>query len=98
MFWRRGLGIGSALIEAVRQSAGAMALHKEKVRMCRELGDKAGLARSLMNQALLLVLKMNQSQKALPMADEAYRLAARCGYASLAEQIEGIRAKIRSHI
>jgi tetratricopeptide (TPR) repeat protein len=33
---------------------GAMALHKEEERICRELGDKDGLSTSLGNQALIL--------------------------------------------
>ena len=73
-----------------------MALHKEEERICRELGNKEGLAFSLINQASLLGLGKNQPQKALPMADEAYRLAAGSGYSSLAREIDGIRAKIRS--
>ena len=44
-----------ALILAARGDLdGAMALHKEKERICRELGDKAGLQLSLNNQALIL--------------------------------------------
>jgi len=73
-----------------------MALHKEQERICRELGNKQWLASSLINQAFVLGLKKNQPKKALPMADEAYRLASGSGYTSLARHIDGIRAKIRS--
>jgi tetratricopeptide (TPR) repeat protein len=74
---------------------GAMLLHKEAECLCRELGDTELLATSLANQASILGAGLNQPREALALADEAYRLAADCGYASLVQQIEAIRAAVR---
>lgn len=54
---------------------GAWTLHKEEERLCRELGDPNGLAISLINQALLLARDRSRPREALPLAEEAHRLA-----------------------
>jgi hypothetical protein len=66
---------------------GAMALHKEEERICRQLGDPANLARSLANQALLLGLTMGRSHAALPLAEEAFGMASQHDLTELAEQL-----------
>ena len=66
---------------------GAMALHKQKERICRQLGDPANLARSLANQALLLGLTMGRSHAALPLAEEAFGMASQHDLTELAEQL-----------
>ncbi|MCX6055280.1 MAG: DUF4062 domain-containing protein [Chloroflexi bacterium] len=60
----------------------------------RELGDINGLATVLINRATLLGLEMDQPQKAMSLADEAFRLADTCGYDRLAEQIKSLRVLI----
>ncbi len=92
------LGNQALILRARGDLDGAMALHKEAERLCREVGDRHGLAISLVNQAAILGLRMNQPQLALPLADEAYRLASECGYAPLAQQIESTRTKIRQRL
>ena len=75
---------------------GAMKLHKQAEQICRELGNVHGLALSLANQASLLAFERNRPAEALPLVEEAYRLARDHGYESLAEeQIEPILDSIR---
>lgn len=54
-----------------------MALHKEEERLCRELGSKDGLRRSLYNQAHLLFYARGDPRSALPKCEEATRNANR---------------------
>jgi hypothetical protein len=71
---------------------------EEQERICHELGNVYGLATSLIIHATLLGLKMEQPQQALPLADEAYRLAASGGYKDLTAYIETMRAQIRQRL
>jgi len=92
---QRSLG-NQALILMVRGDlGGSMALHKQKEQICRELGNKNGLAISLINQALLLADKTSQPAAALPLAEEAYRLASGHGYITLVAQIKPILESLR---
>jgi tetratricopeptide (TPR) repeat protein len=75
---------------------GAMALWEEEERICRELGNVESLAGSLANQALMLAQDMNRPREALPLAEEAYRLASDNGYATLADQVKRILDIVRS--
>ena len=75
---------------------GAFRLHREQERICREMGNVEGIAISLANQVLLLAMDRNRPEEALPLAEEAYRLARDHGYAPLAEQIKPIMDDIRS--
>jgi len=74
---------------------GAMALHKESERICREMGNVHGLAISLANQANLLAFSRRRPGEALPLAEEAYRIATRHGLTALAKQIEPMLEKVR---
>jgi hypothetical protein len=51
----------------------AKALLKEQERICRELGDKHGLARSLIYQAVILVQKEKKGD-AHRLAEESFNL------------------------
>ena len=75
---------------------GAMALHKEGERIWRELGNPEGLAASLANQANLLSTELNQHRQALPLAEEAFRLATNHGLATLANWSKSVLDKVRS--
>ena len=77
---------------------GAWALHKEKERLCRELGDPNGLATSLANQAVLLARGRSRPREALPLAEEAHRLATDHGLMALAPQVERILNFVRSRL
>jgi tetratricopeptide (TPR) repeat protein len=70
---------------------GALALYQEAGTLFRELGNKKGLALLLINQGLLFGRELNQPNVALPLVDEAYRLAAECGYDTLARNIQVVR-------
>ena len=61
----------------------------------RELDDNKGQALCLANQAELLAEKMVQPQEALPLAEEAYRIATENGLTDLVEQIKPILESIR---
>jgi len=76
-----------------------MKLHQETERICRELGNVEGIARSLANQAHLLAYNRKQPIEALPLVEEAYRVARDHGYVHLAEQqikpiLDAIRAML----
>jgi Flp pilus assembly protein TadD len=81
------LGNQAVILYARGDLDGAMALLKEEERICRQLGDPANLARSLANQALLLGLTMGRPRAALPLAEEAFRMASQNNLTELAEQI-----------
>lgn len=90
------LGNQALILQARGDLEGAMVLHREAERLCRELGTPEGLAISLVNQAHLLANNLGQPGGALPLAEEAYRLATEHGLAALVEQIEPILDSIRS--
>ena len=60
-----------------------MRLHKEQEAICRRLNDPNGLAITLVNQAHLLAFSLSQPAAALPLAEEAARLAAKHGLIAL---------------
>jgi hypothetical protein len=84
-----------ALILQARGGLDGAALLKEKERISRELGSVDVLAISLVNQADLLAFSRRCPSEALPLAEEAYRIAARHGLTALAKQIEPILEKVR---
>jgi len=89
------LGNQALILQDRGELDAAMALHKEKERLCRELGDPSGLAISMINQASILGLKMGRVREALPLAEEAVRLANRHGLSALARQIQTILEELR---
>ncbi|MCX6844512.1 MAG: tetratricopeptide repeat protein [candidate division WOR-3 bacterium] len=92
------LGNQALVLQARGDLDGAMKLHKEQERICRELGSKYGLATSLTNQAWMMSENLNRPREALPLAEEAYRLASEHGYATLAQQVKGILDSIRAKL
>ena len=73
---------------------GAMALYREKERLCRELGNPEGLPVSLANQAEMLSSARGRRREARRLADEALAIATRHGYQRLVPEIECIRDSI----
>ena len=73
-----------------------MKLHKEGERICKELGNKEGLATTLASQAILLYNNMHKSDEALLRAEEAYRIATGHGMTALAQQIKSIVDMIKN--
>lgn len=72
-------------------------MHQELVRICRDTDDKAGLASTLINEAVLLSYLLSMHVEALPLAQEAYKIAITEGLFDLAQQIEPILEYIRSN-
>ena len=75
------------LLQATGDVQGALASLKEVERLCRELGEMEGLANCLNNQAFLLADGLGRPAQALPLAEEAQRLAHEYGLARLAQEI-----------
>jgi hypothetical protein len=76
---------------------GAMKLHKEEERICREVGNVNGLQRSLGNQALILS-QQKRHREALSAAEEGYRLALGHGYTALTKQILPVLERVGEEI
>jgi tetratricopeptide (TPR) repeat protein len=72
----------------------ALKLFKEQEQICRGLGNKSEIAESLKNQAYLLARYLRQHQKALPLANEAHKIAVDNGLADLAKEIKSVIEKI----
>jgi hypothetical protein len=75
----------------------AMTLLKEQERLCRQLSNPHSLAVSLANQAFVLGFNRGQFQEALPLIEEAHRLATAHGLLALLQRMidpigSGIRA------
>jgi hypothetical protein len=73
---------------------GAMSLLKQQEEICRRLDDPNRLAASLTTQASLLARKSNQPHLALPLVEEADRLASTHGLTGLAQEIAACRQEI----
>ena len=84
----------AVLLDASAGPEEILKVQKENERVCRELGDHRELAISLIHQAVILGLRMNQPRAALQLAGEAYQLAVQCGDETLANQIESIQYQI----
>jgi hypothetical protein len=76
----------------------AMRLHKEEERICRELSNIEGIATSLINQSSLLARDRGQPHGALPLAEEAYRLAVGHGLIALVKKIKPILDFVKSRV
>jgi tetratricopeptide (TPR) repeat protein len=96
---KRGLGVSLSYQALILRSLGqfdrALALHKEEEAVWRELGSPDGLAASLANQAHLLGLSMGRRNEALPLAEEAYRLASEHGLTVVAQQVRQVLDRLR---
>lgn len=93
---RASVGNQALILYARGDLDGAMKLYKEQERICRELGNVNGLAISLANQASLWGLGMGRPRDALPVAEEAYRVASGHGLTALAGQVKGILEEVRA--
>jgi hypothetical protein len=92
---QRSLGNQAATLRDQGDLDGAMELHREQGRICRELSLAESLTISLGNQALILADEMSRPEEALSRAEEAHRLAAEHGYTALAEWTASTLDRIR---
>jgi len=74
----------------------ALELLREKEHICREFGNNKELVSSLLNQAVILSQRMNCLREALPLAEEAYKLAAKEGLIEQTQQIKRIINSIKN--
>ena len=72
---RNSLGKQALILKDLGRFEEARELHEKERQICEELDDKNELAISMMNQVLLLDTKMGEADKALPLAEEAYKIA-----------------------
>lgn len=92
------LGNQATILSIQGEADRAIALRKEEEGICRELGDPRELARCLTNQALILGLSKGRARGALPLAEEAYRLASEHNQSALIDQIRPILELIQSEV
>jgi len=92
------LGNQANILQAIGDLDGAMTLHKEDECICRELGNVDSLSISLTNQAVLLARKLNRPREALPLVEEAYKLASTHALTRCIGQIKPIRDRILAMI
>jgi hypothetical protein len=76
--------------------AEALLLQKQNEDLCRELGNQRELAKSLILQAAIVGLHRRQFRDAIPMAEEAYRLAVEIEDSTFINQIKRIWREIGS--
>lgn len=92
------LGNQALILKARGELDDAMRILKEQELICRELKIPDGLATSLANQALFLAEEIGQPHEAIPLAEEAYRLATDHGLTVLAQQFKPLLDYIRFEI
>jgi len=92
------LGHRALLLIEGRQGENALAALREQECIIRKLGGTDPLIRSLGNQAGVLSEMQQKHEDALPLAEEAYRLASDHGYATLAQQIKRLLGSIRAKL
>jgi hypothetical protein len=89
---RAGGGVGR------RQECTDRRLGQGKERICRELGNEDGLLSSLGNQVEPMSVKLSRHGEALPLVEEAYRLANACSLVGLVSQIKSLLDSVRSNL
>jgi len=92
------LGNHAYILEDRDDLVGAMAMRKEGERLCREVELFDGLVRSLTNQAVLHAGRMGRPAEAVPLAEEAYRLAIEHGLVALADKNKRILNFLQSQL
>ncbi len=90
------LGNQAGILQHRGDQDGAMKLLKEQECLGRELGSAEALAYSLACQALLLGGRQGRHRDAVPLAEEAYRLATRYGLNTLAQGAQSILDQIQA--
>ncbi len=95
--FQSALAVQTVILRELDRPGQALALHKANEDQCRETGDREGLAGSLASQAVLLSEEMHRPAEALPLAEEAYRLASDHGLA-VAEEVRSILESVRSKL
>lgn len=82
----------------------ALALHQEEERICHEMGYVAGLPRSIRSQAGIIASqglalgRAGRLREALPLLEEAHRMATAHGLTHLAEQVEPALHAVRRSV
>ncbi len=82
------IGDQANILSMTGDLAGAMALYAQQEQLCREMGNAEGLAISMFNQAITLAQKMSRPRDALPIAEEAFRIANEHGFVAMVRQFQ----------
>jgi len=77
------LGNQAKILSSLGDYDEAVNLYKQQEALCREVGDYAELALAFLRHSKLIAEKLNQPQFALPLAEEARRVAAQNGLKDL---------------
>lgn len=95
---QRTLGNQAVILQTRRDLDMAMVLYRQQEQICRELSNKEDWAASLANQALLLGQGMNLWDAALPLAEEAFRIAGRASLDARDRWTGKILNEVRAHL
>ncbi|MFO7905340.1 MAG: tetratricopeptide repeat protein [Planctomycetota bacterium] len=88
------LGNQATALQLLGKFDESLLLHKEVAAMCRKSNNIQDLTVSLFNQAEILAFQMGKGREALPLAEEAHRLARESGLTALAQQVKPILDEI----
>ncbi len=94
---QRSLGNQADILIETGDLDGAMELLREQETLCREIDNPEGLSYALAYQAKILEMK-GKPDEALPLAEQAYRLATKHGYAHMLEEAKPVLERIRSRL
>jgi tetratricopeptide (TPR) repeat protein len=93
---QNSIGFQSEILCAMGDFEGAINLDRKRERFCREHDYTEGLIISLANQAHLLAGQLDRPKEALPLAEESFQLAMKCGLNELAQQVNAILRYVHS--
>jgi tetratricopeptide (TPR) repeat protein len=94
----RCIGRAASVLETHGDYQGAMSLFTEMERICRESDDPEGLSACLSAQAQLLYARLGLPADALPLAEEAHRLASVSGTRDLTDESLRVLEATRSAV
>jgi hypothetical protein len=92
------LGNQAVILQSIDDFNGALKLHDEVERICREIGAIPELTISLVEQSRLIVVEKKKPEEALPLIEEAYQLVQQHSLHNLEQQVKQIYDYVYSKI